>query len=704
MIISSSITIGQITFVLRVAIQILSYGGLALVTLIIVANAPRVAPLDTHNVLNHVIGKWKCTSTSGKWILSRLLRGGRKDPLPSTKLLIALFLFISYTAFVAISDIGFLGFYACSVPGPNLIDTPASVSSNDAARALIAKNLVNGTDPSNVKAYRCDAVKVVNFDVNVAESNCTAWRNSTYADINLFGGINSTDTDVLMPRRLTHHNHSRAQFIDLNSFYLAPNSQRVTNATIEEGYALFPHDTGIRVVLGVPQLAPQHKIDLDKTMALEVDVGCMTLGVYSQHSIEVTGSTGIDVLATQGNWRTYAGPDYLRDVLANTTDIIREYYRPLFDPSSLDSSGFMYSINSTQVLLSGAANVVSFKLPAPGLQSGPDSYILGNCTQALQNKLGIPISQQADGMMCGLLAIGGSMAGNGTMHKGLSRMVCATATQVNMVAANIAVDAGNQVSLNVTRLPSDLNYLRADYWDLTTQGNNSVYTNYVPYERYTLNDNPSSPTTHFIPHQKVVMLDATYGPGSGGTTFSRIGDMMLAYDVGLTLDIGYAGLALLEQGYNHLIFNPTQVTTWAGGVGASFFSSTIGYNGWAARESMPIRVVSTGGTLGSCYKPHYALGFVPLLLAAFFVIVWAFSLSVRSSLLGSAPLQLAYGGMGPYKGAVCPGAPNQDTLLTWEKAPEPYLQVVSKGYPVNGDAPETALKYLKTSNAYPFSS
>jgi hypothetical protein len=703
MIISDSITIGQLTFVVRVAIQILAYGGLALISIIILANAPRIGPLDTHDVVNRVVGKSTADAASAKWILNRLFRGSRRDPLPPTDLLIALFLFISYAAFVAISDIGFLGFYACSVPGPSFIDSPASVSSDDAARALVAVNLVNGTDPSTVKAYRCDATEVVNFNVNVSESNCTAWQNSTYAQTTIFADLNATDTAVLMPRRLTHHGHPREDFIDLNSFYLAPSSQRVTNATIQKGIALVPHDTGLRAVIGVPQLTREHKIDLNQTMALEVDVGCMALGVYGQHSLEFSGM-GIDIFATEGDWRKYTGPDYLRDVLSNTTDIIREYYRPFFNTSSLDSDGFMIGINDTSALLSGAANVANFLLPNPGSGVGPDNDILGNCTEALQRQLGIPITKEADGKMCGLLGIGGSSAANGTVVQILSRMVCATATQVNMVAATVSVDAADRVSLNMTRLPSDLNYLRADYWDFQVTGNDSVYMNFIPYERYTLNDNSNSNTTHFIPHQRVVMSDSALGPGSGGTVFSRIGDMMLAEDFGLGIGIEYSGLALLPQGFDNVNLSTIEVTRWAGEVGASFLSASVGYNGWAARDSAPVRVVSIGGHAGTCYEPRYALGFVPLLFAALVVIIWACMLAIRSSLFGSSVLERAYGGMSPYKGTVCPGAPVQDILLMWETAPEPHLQVVQKGYPVMGDAPKSALKHLKAGNTYPFSS
>lgn len=181
--------------------------------------------------------------------------------------------------------------------------------------------------------------------------------------------------------------------------------------------------------------------------------------------------------------------------------------------------------------------------------------------------------------------------------------------------------------------------------------------------------------------------------------------MMLAYDLSMSVGIDYTGIALLDEGFNQFVPNASQVTQWAGQVGASFLSASTGYNGWAALSSAPVEVVSTGGRVGSCYKPRYAAGFAPLMLAALLIIIWAIVLSVRSSLLGSNALQRAYGGLGPYKNTVCPGAPDQDTLLAWETVPEPHLQVVSKGYPVDLDAPKTALRQFKANaGAYPFSS
>jgi len=430
MIITDSITIGQLTFILRVAIQILSYGGLTLIVLIVLANAPRVAPIDTHDVVNRIIGGSTSSSISVKWIFSRL-SGRCNDPLPSTSLLIAISLFVSYAAVVAVSDIGFLGFYACSVPGPTQFDFPASVTSDEAALALIKANLVNGSDPSTIKAYRCDAVEVVTSGqtfrrISALHGEIQLMLTSPYFTI-------STQR-TLMPSCHANlpitPNFTRAEFIDLNSYYLGHKGQRVTTATIEQGVALLPHDTGLRAVFGVPQLSRQQKTYLAKTMALEVDVGCMALGVYSLSEQE--GWNDPDYFATEGDWRKYSGPDYLRDVLENTTDIIREYYRPFFNTSSLDPNGFMYGINKTMARLLMVAHVDQFSLPSlteSGLGPTGDRQILGNCTEALQKQLGIPISKEADGGMCGLLEIGGSVGMNGTMFERLSRVVCATATQ-----------------------------------------------------------------------------------------------------------------------------------------------------------------------------------------------------------------------------------------------------------------------------------
>jgi hypothetical protein len=690
MIISDSFTIGQITFILRVAVQILSYGGLALINLLILGNTPRVALIKTHDVINRVVGASTATESSAKWILAQF-RSSRKDPISSTHLLIVLLLSLSYTVFVALSDVGYLGFYTCSFPGPTILDFPASVSSDDAALALISANMINGTEPSTIKAFRCDVVEPFQLDPKFLLNRCTAWRNSTYADRTWFNGINSTDTDVLMPRQLAKQKTSYPH--PLNSYHLRPTTRRLTNPTIVRGLAIEPHETGLRVVVGVPQLTPQQKVELSKVMALEVDVGCMSLGINSRRMPADLGYAN-NSFATTGNWRKYTGPDYLRDVLTNTTDITRQFFRPFFNESTLDSDGSIYGINQTILGLSDAAYVGRFILP--NLDAATTKYIAGNCSQNLQSQLGISAPKDGLGQMCSLLEMGGSFSSEGQRYQALSRMVCATATQLNMVDATIVVDVENKVSLNLTRLPSDLNFLRADYWD-TLNEDSMIFD---PYLRFTFANNPSSPTTHFITQEKALLLDSELGPGSGGNVFSQIGDLMTASDTSFGLDVQFAALSLLDEGFNDVDITNTstvRVTQWSGQIGASFILESIGYNGWAARASSPIQVLSTGGKTGSCYKPYYALGFAPLVFSATVVIIWAIVMLMRKSLSGAKSLGRAYGGLQPYVDVMCPGVSGKDTLLIWEKAPERKLEVVSKGDLVlaSEGSSETALGYLK---------
>lgn len=702
MIISSSISLGQITFILRVAIQILSHVGLALILVIILASVSRVAPIDTHDTINRIVGAATATKSTVGWIFNRIRRK-QADPAPSSSFLLVLFLSVSYTVFVSISDIGFLGFYACTIPSANSIDSPASVKSTDAAKNLVLSNMVNGTDPSKVKAYRCDSSTVIAFGDDIFENSCNSWRNSTYTDTSLFSGINSTDSDAMMPRRLNDYQPVNNSTLGLNSFYLGPNSQRVANPVIHQGLAIEPHETGVRMVMGVPQLGPNKKVDISKTMAVEVDVGCMTLGVRDIRL--VSGSAlGKMMFYTNGTWRKYTGPDYMEDVLSKTVDDVRAYLEPFFNTSTLDSTGAMMSTNSSNLLLSPAANVVAYDLPSlESLSEGPVKPLMGNCTAALQKKLGITFNAKTidSGNICGLLGTGGSVGVNGISAIVYNRMVCATATQVNMVDATVNVDAQNTVSINLIRRPSDLNYVLADFWDARPNPfspNITTFLQFIPYQRYTLSDNPNSPTTHFIHTRNTILSDSSVGPGSPGNAISSIGQIILGADFPQKRQ--YAGLALLDDGLNRVDYTTNAITRWVGEVGASFFFSSLSYNGWTALESTPIQVLSTGGLVGSCYKPYYALGFLPLILAATGVLIWMFLRIFSGSWFGTQIVDEGYGGVAPYTAVVCPGAPPKDTLLAWEASPQPRLQVIQKGYPLIGDAHSTALQYLKSAPSY----
>ncbi|ESK88010.1 hypothetical protein Moror_10815 [Moniliophthora roreri MCA 2997] len=57
MLVSERLSIGQITFILRAAIQILTCDGLFLITYIILANSPRVASFRTHDTVEALRGK-----------------------------------------------------------------------------------------------------------------------------------------------------------------------------------------------------------------------------------------------------------------------------------------------------------------------------------------------------------------------------------------------------------------------------------------------------------------------------------------------------------------------------------------------------------------------------------------------------------------------------------------------------------------------
>ena len=143
------------------------------------------------------------------------------------------------------------------------------------------------------------------------------------------------------------------------------------------------------------------------------------------------------------------------------------------------------------------------------------------------------------------------------------------------------------------------------------------------------------------------------------------------------------------------------VTEWAAQVGGSIVLTSLGYNGWVALNSVPLVVKSTGGHLGACYKPLYALGFLPLLLVAGIAVTWGFLMIIGSSIFGTTMLRDGYGGMKPYLHAVYAGDPPKDVTLAWENAPKPHMRVISKGAPITGDGQfGTALKFLKSGHAY----
>ena len=153
MIVISSLTVGEITFILRAIIQILSYGGIFLLGYIVYASAPQIASLKTHDILNRVVGKGTATKETVKWIFGSL-RGRNGDPVMPSRLVTSLSLLTVYSLLVSLSDIGFLGFYSCNVSGGSFYDRPVSVRDSDSAQSAVNAALVNGSDPNIIKISR----------------------------------------------------------------------------------------------------------------------------------------------------------------------------------------------------------------------------------------------------------------------------------------------------------------------------------------------------------------------------------------------------------------------------------------------------------------------------------------------------------------------------------------------------------------------
>jgi hypothetical protein len=678
MLVTRVLTIGQITFILRVVIQILSYGGLFLISILVFANTPSVTSVSTHDILNRAVGRSSFTTTSLKWTWS-WLRGKINRPFQSTRLFIALVLLTLYGPLTSLSDIGFLGFYTCSVSGPSVHEYPASINTYDLAHSAIQANMVDGTDPMTLKAYRCDSAEAI-FMWNETLQNCTAWHNSTWGDSALFTGLNMTDSDALMPRQL------RKGDVAPNDYFLGAGSGRVENLTVNGGVVVNPHDTGFQAVFGVPQLGPQQKVTLEKALALEVEMGCMKLGVTSIRSMGGM-DFGIDVFHTNGSWREYAGPEYLQDVLFNTTNVIRQYYTQFFNTSSLDSNGSMIAINMSMAQFSSRANIHHIWLPNVGNIPSPDptTAILTNCTDALRRQLNLTVLDSNDAALtCSVFGLGGTFVADGQVFEAVSQMVCGTASQISMVSATIQTDVhGSVSSLGLTKLPSNLNYVRASYWEILpdTRGDYGIWI-FSPIERYTLNDNPNGPSSHFVvQYSDGSDLDPRVsGPGSGGVPLSRAGSMMLNTRWGGGGD--YTALAFLNGGTTPITPDPHIVTRWAGQVAASYILASITYNGWAARlgDSGPLVVSSTGGSIAICYHPLYALGFLPLFIAAFIVIVWCAIMIMlpTSRYTDSKNVKAFYGGIVPYARVVYAHLASQNTLLIRKDDPQPHLDVFSQ--------------------------
>jgi len=696
LVISKKLTTGQMTFILRVVIQILSYGGLFLIGLIILGNAPPVAPLETHDVLNRIVGKSTTTKTSIKWIFRRVFRRIR-DPVPSSRLTIALALSLCYGLFVSLSDIGFIGLHSCTVPGSSFQDFPASIKTDSDALAVVTANMINATDPHLIKSYRCDSAQTVAIDVNVTERICSAWRNSTYGDPFDIRDLNTTDSDVFMARDLTHDNSSTTSQLDLNSYFVGTSGEPVTGSTIRYGIGVFPHDTGVRLISGIPQLSPQQRVHISKTLVMESDIGCLSLGTFGEVSPTIMFAQGKDFfIPDQIYTPEYTGPDILKAPLTKAAHAVRALMLPLFNTSDTDINGYYQSFNGSYGQFSWQTGVSSFYPTSPSnkpFSSSADlsNYIMGNCTQEINQLLNISLPAKPDKQPptpCVLYQLRGSFFVDQSPFQGHAEMVCATITQINAASATIEVDANGLTTHNITRLPSDLNVVQADYFevvhDIPTPGD-TTWLNYDPIYRYTLSDNASGPLNHYI-YQESVLGGGTAGSFSGGAggisaAFATIGTIMTGISI-----LSDPTLGIINPNYftaNNL--STDTVTKLGGAVGASYLLNTVGYNGWAARGSQALTVVSTGGQLATCYNYQYGAAFLPLILAAVSVVFWLFAMLVTSGfrqILEARRLDTRYGGLSPTIVAPFAGKPPLDTVLVWEHKPEPHLKPVIDGMPI----------------------
>ncbi|KAF8173991.1 hypothetical protein K438DRAFT_2050219, partial [Mycena galopus ATCC 62051] len=597
------------------------------------------------------------TTFSLSWIL-RYLTGRSGDRSFPSGLIASVFLFTIYPSLVNLSDIGFLGIYSCTAPSPPYMDSPLSVHDAIAANLSVAAALVNGTDPSLVNAYRCDSFKFHQFNANVSEYVCTSWHNGTYGNASFFQNLNTTDSTILMNRQLRSPNLTVTDFY-LNSWYNGPGSARVEEALIMNGILIQPDTTGFRAIVGVPPLPPQSSIQLDNVMAIEADMGCISLGLFTERDLDDDALPPFDVFVT--NWtQLYHGPDNMKDTLVKWGARIRSLVRPLFDESSINDVGYLFASgidNGTGTPLGYSmpsidAKVVGWSLPGNLSQLAdlnftepiPDTVeaaLLKDCTQDLYSALGVTLlpnptdtlTSKTPGSACSNLAVQGSFTiSSGSPLAGISRFLCAASTQVNLVSANISSSNDSTITLNFLRNDADLYYTIASWWYLQPMGNDTAWVNYEPYERYTLAPSPGSGRHHYLPSWNAFNLERLQGPGSAGGVISSISGYLLTFpDSSKT---AFTGLANLDDDEAYINFNATMIPTWAGGMGAAFLREGVAYNGWVALDhwhSGGVLVSSGGEKSAVCYTIHYGVAFLPLLIAAVITLLWGAIVLVRST-------------------------------------------------------------------------
>ncbi|KAJ7229365.1 hypothetical protein C8J57DRAFT_1387334 [Mycena rebaudengoi] len=727
MLISETLTIGQITFIFRVLIQLLTYSGLFLFALIILVSVPRVATLSTHDLINRLVGKSTATTSSLSWILG-YFTGRSGDHSFPRGLIASVFLFTIYSSLVNLSDIGLLGIYSCTTAWPSYTDSPFSVHDAIAANASVTAALINGTVPSLVNAYRCDSYEFYQLNVNVSEYVCTSWHNGSYGDASFFQNLNTTDSAVLMNRELKNLNSPRFY---LNGWHVGPGSGRVKKATIRNGILLQPDATGVRAIAGVPPLPPQRSMQLDSAMAIEADMGCLNLGLFTERNLDALFDDQFDIFAT--NWtQHYSGPDNMKDTLLKWGARIRSLVRPLFNESSINDRGYLFANgldNRTASPLGGrpylTAKVVNWFLPESDSNITDPTHVsvqtalMRNCTEDIYSALGVTLlpnitatGAAAAGLIpsvaCSNLAVQGSLASSGFPLAGFSRFICAASSQLNLVSANISSSNDSSLTLAFERHDADLHYTIASWWDVLPVDNETAYVQFEPYERYTLSPSPGSGSrNHPLPAYVALYLNRLKGADGASGVISSLTDFLLSYPASVSADS--SGLTNLDDGEAYIDFNETIIPTWAGTIGASFIAESLAYNGWAALDQWQsgtgrIEIQSTGGRPAVCFNLRFGLAFFPLLVAALTTLIWGLVALATSAFKGWTATEASYGGLSPLRATLIPAWAAGDAVLIWQGVPEPHLENCPDGKFVlmpegNTGGHETVASYLRKHDA-----
>ncbi|KAJ6453566.1 hypothetical protein C8R45DRAFT_1039082 [Mycena sanguinolenta] len=322
-----------------------------------------------------------------------------------------------------------------------------------------------------------------------------------------------------------------------------------------------------------------------------------------------------------------------------------------------------------------------------------------NCTADVYEALNVTLLDKSARVItdyqCGMYGVTGSFVEDGVAYAGMSRFFCATATQVNMASVTITTDALGTISPNYTRLPSDLNYIAASWWDIVSENGTDNWINYTPVERFVLSFSPTSrQTNHYIGQYSSEFIRDTRpeGPGSAGSFISRLGSYLMNWGPGSTDD---TGMSILEDGTNPIDFNASIVPAWGGKVAGALIRNSLTYNGFAAQQGPRTLVSSTGGRPAICYDLRYGVAVVPLFVGAAVAIAWSVFILVTTGFKGIGLAKRAYGGVEPLRVTLCPKWAVNDSTLAWRNVPEPHLEPALDEDPSHwGHKAKSAASYL----------